>query len=353
MLGIFLFYYAYPVTKRPTIHDVAALAGVSKSLVALVFKQDSGVSEARRDRVLAAAKQLGYTPNAWARTLRSNSGGFVGIIVADFHNPIFTEVAEAARKFLAGQGVFSFVSTASVVNTADGRSLDPVPLQHLLDLKPSSLFIVGGLPNHSAFKQLSKNMPIVVALASAADLPLAVAVRSDDNQAMRLLTDHLAQLGHKNLAYVGPEGSLVADQRRAAFDRQVEIAGLSGVYFSTGTDNDEKAGAAAASIALAGPDSPTAIVAYNDNIAFGVQEAVDAAGVKNKVAVTGYDNTYIAQLERINLTSVAQEIQEIAARACELLTDPERFELARGKELLVSPSLVIRGSSVAAVTKSK
>jgi len=335
------------VNKRPTIHDVAAAAGVSKSLVALVFKQDSGVSEDRRKRVMAAAEKLGYTPNAWARTLRSTNNSFVGIIVADFHNPLFTEVADATRQLLAGKGVFSFVATASLTDGPDGKVVDSAPLQHLLDLKPSSLLIVGGLPDHRPFQVLSKSMPIVVALASAADLPLAVAVRSDDNEAMRLLCEHLRSLGHSKVGYVGPQGRPVSDERLNAFLRQAQIARLVACVESTGVSVDERSGFEAATKMLAGAEKPTAIISYNDNIAFGVQEAVDDLGAAGAIAVTGYDNTYIAQLERINLTSIEQETEEIAARVCGLLTEAESFELARGKEILVTPILVPRASSVA------
>ena len=337
------------MTKRPTIHDVAQRAGVSKSLVALVFKQDSGVSTARRERVLRAAEELGYTPNAWARTLRSNTGGFVGIIVADFHNPIFTEIADLTRQALASQGIFSFVATASYVDGPDGKAVDPAPIQHLLDLKPSSLFIVGGLPNHKAFTALSRTLPIVVALASAADLPLAVAVRSDDNDAMRQLCAHLHQLGHHEVGYVGPRGRLVADDRLNAFLRQAKIAGLAARVESTGSDYDEAAGNLAATKLLGSAENaPSAIIAYNDNVAFGVQEAVAnfSNETRRDVAVTGYDNTYIAQLERIGLTSVEQEKAEIANRVCCLLTNPDLYEQYRGREILITPRVVLRKSSL-------
>jgi len=298
---------------------------------------------------LQAAAELGYTPNAWARTLRSTSGGFVGIIVADFHNPIFTEIADLTRQALSGLGIFSFVATASYVDGPNGKTVDSAPIQHMLDLKPSSIFIVGGLPDHSAFTALSRSLPIVVALASAADLPLAVAVRSDDNEAMRQLCNHLRELGHTNVGYVGPEGRLVANDRLAAFERQAKIAGLSWSLASTGSEADEAAGTLAAKLLLsANFDRPTAIVCYNDNVAFGVQEAVSvyAAETGQDVAVTGYDNTYIAQLERINLTSIEQEKTEIANRVCALLTEPSLFEQYRGREILISPHLIQRRSSL-------
>jgi len=334
------------VTKRPTIHDVASLAGVSKSLVALVFKQDSGVSEARRERVLAAAAELGYTPNAWASALRSNNTGFVGIIVADLHNPIFTEIADEARQTLAAKGVFSFVATASILDTPNGRVLDPAPIQHLLDLKPGSLLIVGGLPDLQPFSSLQASIPIVVALTSATTLPGAVSIRSDDRAAMAEITAHLSGLGHSTVAYIGPSGRTVMDDRRRAFEEAAADSGLRFVWVSTGGDTDEAAGRQAATEALALTVKPTAMVCFNDNIAFGAQDAVARLQPPRQVAVTGYDNTYIAGFERISLTTVDQDRSHIVRQACNLLTDAAAFEAARGSALLVAPTLVVRGSSV-------
>lgn len=336
------------MSKRPTIHDVAERAGVSKSLVALVFKSDQGVSAARREKVLQAAAELGYTPNAWASALRSNSSGFVGIIVADFHNPIFTEIADLARQRLAEKGIFSFVATVSQVDTEHGRELDSAPIQHLLDLKPGSLFIVGGLPDLKPFQTLAKNINIVVALAGAKGLSNAVAVRTDDEIALSQICEHLVETGHSQVAYLGPAGAQVADDRRAAFLASAETFGLKTRVISTGVEVSERSGAEAAESALREMPEASALVCYNDNIAFGAQDVVTrlAASGGKLIAVTGFDNTYIAEFERISLTSVNQDKAAIVDEVCKLLTDEELFAGRRGSEILVAPALVQRGSTL-------
>lgn len=335
------------MTGRPTIHDVAERAGVSKSLAAMVFSSPDGVSTARREAVRAAAAELGYTPNAWARSLRSRSGGFVGIIVADFHNPLFTEIADFARQELSRAGVFSFVATASLIAGSSGPELDPEPIQHVLDLKPSSLFIVGGLPNHTPFQSLPPNFPIVVALAAASDLPNAVSVRSDDSQAMSDLVAHLVARGHQRVTYIGPGGRPVADMRWAAACASAHAQGVDIAHESTGEAMDEQSGFEAAQRALGTSPRPTALVCYNDNVAFGVQNAVARALTTGSepVAVTGYDNTYIAQLDLVSLTSVDQSAANIARTAGQLLMDTKAMAAARGTEVLVTPTVVVRASS--------
>ncbi len=335
------------MTKRPTIHDVARQAGVSKSLVANVFRSAEGVSEKRREAVLAAAEELGYTPNAWARALRSPSSGFVGIVVADFHNPLFTAIAEETRQILAARDIFCFVATASIVDGPNGKVVDRAPIAHLLDLKPSSLFIVGSLPELSAFASLPKDMPIVVASSSSAELPNAVAVRTDEVAAMTLICSHLRDLGHKTVAYIGPEKRPVAADRQSAFLARAKRSRIKSTCITTGIAVDESAGLGAAEAALALVPRPTAIVCFNDNMAFGAQSAVAraAAGGAPEVAITGYDNTYIAQLDRISLTSIDQDVTEIAKQATAILTDPKMFSKFSGKEILVEPQLAIRAST--------
>ena len=333
------------MTKRPTIHDVAARAGVSKSTAAVVFSSPDDVSPARRERVLAAAAELGYTPNAWARSLRSSSGGFVGIIVADLHNPLFTEIADAARQRLAAKGLFSFVATASIIDGPDGKTVDHEPMQHLLDLKPTSLLIVGGLPDLKPFVGLSQTMTIVVALSSAAELPRAVTVRSDETHAMREVCEHLAELGHRRVTYIGPLGRQVAEDRLRAFESAARDAGLDGSVESTDTAMDESSGSEAATAVLDTTHPPTAIVCYNDNVAFGVQNELVRRGIDD-VAVTGFDNTYIAQLERISLTSIAQNVDEIVRRSCEVLTADGESGASDQPDILIEPSLAVRNSTV-------
>lgn len=336
-----------PAAKRPTIHDVAERAGVSKSLVALVFKSESGVSQKRREIVLKAAEELGYTPNAWASALRSGNNGFIGIIIADFHNPLFTEFADLARKAFAARGIFSFVATASVSIENGQEKIDPAPIQHLLDLKPSSLLIVGGLASYEPFKKIHPQIPVVQVLSSQKELSTAISVRSDEDSAMGQVVGHLVSLGYKELVFVGPNSDLISTERREAFERNSKRLKLKTHFVSTGSGKDEASGLAGglAAIAL----KPAAIVCYNDNIAFGVQDAL--ARTKSRVAVTGYDNTFVGALERISLTSIDQDKEGIVLKVQELLANELSFRQHRGKDILVHPKLVIRASSAPNLTK--
>ena len=329
------------MAKRPTIHDVAERAGVSKSLVALVFKSDTGVSQKRREIVLKAAKELGYTPNAFASALRSGNNGFVGIVIADFHNPLFTEFADLARQAFAAKGIFCFFATSSISNIDGVEKIDPVPIQHLLDLKPSSLLIVGGLVDHTPFKNIPEDLPVVQVLSSKGALRKAVSVRSNDDTAMKQILDHLLTLGHKNIVYIGPESERVAKDRRSAYENQAKLHKLKLSTVSTGLARTEAAGLIAGLEAL--KLKPTAMVCFNDNVAFGVLDAL--ARANQRVAVTGYDNTFFSSLERVSLTTIDQDKESIVSQVVWLLTDHNALKKYQGKEIFIEPGLVVRNSS--------
>jgi DNA-binding LacI/PurR family transcriptional regulator len=217
----------------------------------------------------------------------------------------------------------------------------------MLDLKPSSLLIVGGLAGYEPFKKIHHQIPIVQVLSSQGDLSSAVSVRSDEDSAMEQVVGHLAALGHKEVVYVAPESDRVGQDRFKAFNTQAKKLKLKSHFISTGSEKDEASGLAGGLAAM--QFKPTAIVCYNDNVAFGVQDAL--ARAKSKAAVTGYDNTFVGALERINLTSIDQDQDSIVLKVQELLANETSFRQQRGKEILIQPRLVIRNSSSSNLTK--
>jgi DNA-binding LacI/PurR family transcriptional regulator len=337
-----------PVNKRPTIRDVAAEAGVSKSLVSLVFSSETGVSQERRDKVMAAAKKLGFTPNLWARSLSSGSGDFVALIVADLHNPLFTEIADFTRKALLESGINTYMA-AAVISERNGRkTLEPSTVSSVLDLRPKSIMLVGGLPDYKALKNVPASVPVVMATGIVTALPRAITVRSDDNEGMRLVVKHLKGLGHSRIAYIGPRDEAVSIMREAAYERAMLDAGLAKDIRVEECDRTEAGGYSAAKLLLSTKVKPTAIISFNDIVAIGAQEAVDQeidAGGK-KVALTGYDNVYISALSKVSLTSIEPEKEAIAHKAAELLADLDLAEKFKGQEFLLLPKLVARDSTL-------
>lgn len=331
--------------KRPTIRDVAAAAGVSKSLVSLVFSSGEGVSPERRERVMAAAKKLGFTPNPWARSLATGSGDFMAIVVVDLHNPLFTEIADEARKELLERGHQTFMTAASITEVNGKKVLEKSTVQTLLDLKPRGILVVGDLPDKNTLKSVPDSVPIIFATTIPKGLPRAIVLRIDEDEGMRLIVNHLVSLGHKRICYIGSDDGEVASARIGGFRKAMEANNLKPMeQFG---DRTETAGYAAAKLALQGKLKPTALVCFNDIVALGAQEAIEAfveAG-GHQVALTGFDNTYIAALNRISLTSVEQEKKAIAMKAAEILSDEELWRESEGKNVLLLPKLEVRNST--------
>jgi len=294
-------------TKRPTIRDVAAKAGVSKSLVSLVFSAPQTVSNYRKELVLKAADELGFSPSFLARSLATETGTFIGILVADLHNPLFAQIVDQVRVALEAEG--------------------------------ESVLVVGSIPDLHRLASLPESVDIVIASAISKDIARATTVRSNDEIGMRLLIEHLVENGHQKISHISVEAGDVSKSRRSAYESVMKEKGLAkfiNVEFAkSATEID---GFDAAARLMNSQNPPTAITAFNDLLAIGAQGATDGT-----VAITGYDNTFLADLRQISLTSVDPGNTEIADKAAQLLLKNDKAE--RAKTYLMEPKLIVRNSS--------
>lgn len=333
------------MSRRPTIRDVAERAGVSKSLVSLVYAKPHAVGAARRERVLAAASELGFRPNLVAQSLAGSGGGFIAILVADLHNPLFAEVVDAARLTLALADEVSLMTSAALPSIEQHPVLDRRLLRLFHDLRPKGILVVGSVPDMEEINALALDVPIVVASAIPQGLPQARIVRGDDRAGMRLVVEHLASLGHTRVAHIGGEGGAVAAERADAYRAAMIELGLGTSAQVEPADYSEAAGYSAAERLLDSALPPTAITAVNDLAAVGAMAAIasytDRTG--EQVALTGYDNTYISGLREIALTTVDPGNAAIGSLAAKMLLEPAN---EAGKiEHVATPTLVVRRSS--------
>ncbi|WP_129358529.1 MULTISPECIES: LacI family DNA-binding transcriptional regulator [Micrococcaceae] len=331
---------------RPTIRDVAAEAGVSKSLVSLAFQDSSRVSSERLDRIRAAAESLGYRPNFLARTLATEGSPFVGILVVDLENPVLTEIAEAARVALHQHGQYGLVASATDVGAAyRGERYGEINEQVLdmfRDLRPRGLVIVGTSVEDA---RLPVGMPVVFASATAVRGSNHPSVRADDEAGIRLVMDHLVEQGHRVIGFVGGEGGGVSRGRHAAYLRFVRERGLPERAVKAAFSEEE--GFEAATAMLTSGSRPTAIVAVSDLVALGVQSAADSMGLRvpEDLAIAGFDNTSIAAMSRISLTSVDPRNRDIGRLAADTIAESivQPGRITEGVTLM--PELVVRRST--------
>ena len=334
--------------SRPTIRDVAARAGVSKSLVSLAFTDPQKVGPQRRELILEAAQALGYEPNFLARSLARDSAPFVGILVVNLRNPIFAEIAEAVRQELDLNGEYGLITSAAITDSDDlpnsyGR-IDPRVVRMLQDLRPKALIVVGTVPEEEA---MFRGIPTVYASAAPRPNTEHSSVRMDDAKGMELAVDHLVSLGHTRIGFIGGRGGAVSAGRARAFTTEMESRGLEAVVEQAGFSEAE--GYRAANDLLSRDRRPSAVVCVNDISAIGVLAAADDAGVvvPDELAVVGFDNIPLADLNRISLTSVDPQNREIGRLSALAVLELLGAQGTPPSESLITPDLVIRGSTLA------
>jgi len=290
---------------------------------------------------MKAADELGFSPNFLARSLAADTGTFIGILVADLHNPLFAEIVDQVRAALEAKGEYSFMTSAMLPNALGEQVIDTRTVSALIDLRPKSVLVVGSIPDMHQLSALPEQVSIVVASAIPEDLPRATVVRSNDEAGMRLLIEHLVENGHQKIAHISVNDGLVAKSRRDAYKSVMTDKGLEKfIQIKFAKKATETAGFDAATELLATKDSPTAITSYNDLLAIGAQGASHS-----DIAIAGYDNTFLANLRQISLTSVDPGNSEIALKAAELLTEKPLDIGKKSKSYLLEPKLVIRSSS--------
>ena len=212
--------------RRPTIRDVAELAGVSKSLVSLVMRGEPMVRNDKRLRVLHAAEQLGYRPNSAARSLAAVHTQTVGVLIADLRNPLLVDIVAKVGQTLESAGLSMLLTSAVLASRPGGVAhIDTGAIGTLNDLGVEGMLVVGSVPDRTTLAKLVGDIPMVIAAAQAEGLQVDE-VRNDDKLGMRLVVDYLAAHGHHAIAHLGSLGGAVARDRLAGYRDAMHHHGL-------------------------------------------------------------------------------------------------------------------------------
>jgi DNA-binding LacI/PurR family transcriptional regulator len=326
-------------SQRPRLADVAARAGVSSGLVSLVLRNRPGPSAQTRTRVLEAARQMGYRADRTASLLarrRSNHLGVMMDVRNTFHAELVADLDAAATRL----GYDLLLST--VTPARDARSAAEV----LLDFRCEALILLGPDQPAARLNALGRELPVVVIGRRVPSAALDV-VRAADEKGVAQAVGHLAALGHRDIAFVdGGRGTIAADRRRG-YRSAMRQRGLGRHVRVIPGDHTEEAGIRAAGLLLEGDVMPTAVMASNDRCAVGFLDALARRGraVPDSVSVVGYDDSMLARLAHVDLTSVSQDAREQAGQAVALAV--ERLEGGRTspREVVLTPHLVVRSTT--------
>jgi LacI family transcriptional regulator len=332
-------------SNRLTIRQIADLAGVSIATVSRVLNGRNDVSPGTREVVSRVIRENGYTANRHARGLSAGRTGLVGVLVPLIFPAYFSSILAGAAEALAEVDLRVVLSP-----TGHEHDREVSLLERLMHGVTDGALIV--MPEESSVELemlvdggyrcvvVDPIMPLAERIPS-----VSAAHMSGADQAMR----HLLSLGHRRIAQItGPRGWLATEDRRRGYHAALASAGiLPDPAFEVESIPEIDPGRVAAEQLLNLPDPPTAIFAFNDNIAIGAIQAARARGLRvpDDLSVVGFDDVELATIVSPALTTVRQPLAEMGRTAVSLLNrllERQRFETLHVE---LATRLVVRDST--------
>lgn len=326
--------------STPSIDEVAAAAGVHRSTVSRAFSRPDAVKRETREHVLQVAASMGYTMNPLAQALRTKVSTLVPLIVPDITNPYFAELAKAMTVAAGERGYQLVLCVTENDANATARYFDAMEAMYapFAVIAPYARVFPAELESRGFGGRL-----VVIDRVESDDRTPTVTV--DSAKGIALALDHLFELGHTSIAYLsGIAGTHTAADRREAYRTLAEEHGMVPIELDS---NGVGVGAGErASEELAGRrERPTAVVAGNDLVAFGLISALGSRGmsVPGDVSVVGFDGLPLGARSNPPLTSVQQPIAEMGRIAIRLAEQAANGGLV--EHVVLQPQLLVRSST--------
>lgn len=326
--------------KRPSLDDVAELAGVSRSTASLVLNGAPGPGAASRAAVTDAAARLNYRPDRSARSLASGRSRLIGVLFStrdSFHADLIDEIYPAAET----RG-YEVVLSAVVPGRNEQRAFDA-----LVDSRCAAVIQLGSA--HPGDRGFTYPVP-TVAVGWRSDNPLVDSVRTADAVGTGAAVDHLVGLGHKDILHIDAGRRAGSTERRRGYRTAMRVHGLTDYIRIARGDYTEDRGVRVVEQLLAADDLPTAIVAANDRTAHGALDTLRRAGIRvpDDVSVIGYDDSLISRLSHVDLSTVRQDAASMATAAVDAAVSRIDDGRTDQRELLLEPLLLERATTAVA-----
>lgn len=326
-----------------TIIDIADKVGVSYTTVSRALNDKKGVSDKMREKIIKAAKEMGYQPNILARGLVSNSSKTIGLIIPDIINPFFPEIARGIEDAASNKGYTVFLSNSNweiekeqkcinslVSNRVDGIIINPNSTDNLEKLQ-------------------KLDIPIVYVNTKVKDEDVSF-IGIDNVSGAKSATQHLIDCGYTKIAYLGGTVKSYSNNMRMKGYKETLIENnfeideelIVNSKFNTDVAYDETKKL----LILKNP--PDAIFAANDIIALGVLHAVDESGIKTpgEFGVIGFDDISEASLYQIQLTTMSLPKYFMGIKAFDLLIDQIENDNMHNAQYIIKPKLVQRKTTI-------
>lgn len=332
-----------------TIKDVATLAGVSSGTVSNVLNRPSYVQPHTKEKVLAAISELDFVPRQRSRRFRPGRVRTLGLSLANLDNPFFVDVALGAEERGHERGVGVILCDSAYDPVREAGNLDL-----LVQSRVQGIIIAPVAENSPRIEMLKdRGVPIVLVDRVGADRE-CWSIVVDDVRGGELAMRHVAQAGHKRVAFVGhPDKSPKVRARLRGVQAVLkEWPELDLELMKTGIWTIE-AGAAIAHTLVQRHKStrPTAVICANDMLALGLEAELLRSGLRipDDVAIVGYDDLVWASVASVPLTTVRQPRRELGRFAVdmvmELVLHPSKQDQLRSNHVVLQPELVVRESA--------
>jgi LacI family transcriptional regulator len=331
--------------ERSTIHDIAEEAGVSAATVSRVLNARDHVAPATRELVTRIVRERGYVVNRSARNLQLGRTGLVGLLVPLVHPLYFSTILAGATEALNDHDLRAIISPTEHKHDREVTLLDR--LMH--GMADGALVVLPEETSDELERLLDTDYRFVVIdprLPLDARIP---AVSAANSSGADQAAGHLLELGHRRIgAITGPRGWVATEERRRGYHAALASAGiLPDPSLEMEADFEIAGGARAAGTLFGLPDPPTAIFAFNDNLAIGAIRAARDRGLRvpDDLSVVGFDDSEHASLITPELTTVRQPLAEMGRTAVNLLRrllDGQRVETLHVE---LGTRLVVRGST--------
>ncbi|MCX5087567.1 LacI family transcriptional regulator [Streptomyces sp. NBC_00365] len=338
-----------PRKKRVTITDVARHAGVSTAAVSKVMRNAYGVSAAMQEKVRAAIAELDYRPHAAARGMRGRTYT-IGVLLDNIRNTFFADILDGIRDELRDSEYTVLIGAAGFGAAAQGKTIES-----MVDRQMDGLILIAPSTQRAEVLATAQSTPTVVIghhdISAHHD-----SVVDADAAGAGLVVDHLVSLGHRDIALVSSPGT-----RSSRWARTPEIVLSNGYAEAMGRHGlaaqtricraaySDEGGYKAGMSLLTGEDRPTAIMAGADVAALGVWRAAHELGLRvpEDISLVGYNNTAVADLATVQLTSVDQAGHNMGATAARLLIERVEGRREHAVQTTMTPRLVVRRSTSA------
>jgi LacI family transcriptional regulator len=337
--------------NRPvTLLNVARDAGVSRATASLVLRGSELVADETRERVLASMRKLGYVYHRGAASLRTQRSNTVGLIVPDVTNPFFAEMTVGIEERLdQAQHVVLLGNTAETLNKQERL------LAMMQEYRADGVLLcpATGTSAQTITRLRQGRLPFIL-FTRYVDGVEADYVGADNKRGAELATEHLIMLGHQRIAFVGgPANSSARHDRLQGYQNALARHGLPiDPALQLTSPTTREGGHHCIRILQERAEPPTAVLCYNDIVAFGVMLGLQASGHTpgRDVAVIGFDDIAEAGLWQPALTTVAISPRQIGEEAARLLLERIAAPDAAARQIILHPKLIVRQSCGAART---